>query len=105
MIGQANNVYIFPGVGLGAIVSRVPAVTDAMFLAAARALANAVGDDMLKHGALYPPITSVREVSRDVAAAVVRDAADSGLVDAPADIEAALNRAVWDPFYLPYRPA
>ena len=105
VIGQANNVFIFPGVGLGAIVSRSPAVTDAMFLAAARALAAAVGDDLLKRGALYPPITAVRDVSRGVAAAVVGEAADAGLVDRPADLDAALNRAVWDPFYLPYRPA
>jgi len=105
VIGQANNVFVFPGVGLGAIVSRVPAVTDAMFLAAARSLADSVGDDLLKQGALYPSITAVREVSRGVAAAVAREAADAGLVEPPADLEAALNRAAWDPFYLPYRPA
>ena len=105
VIGQANNVFVFPGVGLGAIVSRVPAVTDAMFLAAARALAHSVGDDRLKKGALYPPITRVREVSWSVAAGVIREAAATGLVDVPADLDAALNRAVWDPFYLPYRPA
>jgi malic enzyme len=105
VIGQANNVFVFPGVGLGAIVSRAPAITDGMFLAAARSLADAVGDDMLKRGALYPPITEVRRVSHGVAAAVVAEAADAGLIEPPADLDAALNRAVWDPFYLPYRPA
>jgi malate dehydrogenase (oxaloacetate-decarboxylating) len=105
IIGQANNVFIFPGVGLGAIVSRVPSVSDAMFLAAAKALAGSVSAQVLKQGALYPSITEVRDVAWEVAAAVIQEAADSGVTDSPADVFAALNRAVWEPFYLPYRPA
>ncbi len=104
-VGQANNVFIFPGVGLGVIVSKARKVTPAMFGAAAHALAALVDDEMLSQGALYPPITDVREVSRRVAHAVALQAVADGVADPMVDVEALISQAMWYPAYLPYRPS
>jgi len=101
-IGQANNVFIFPGVGLGAIVSRARLVTDGMFLAAARTLAGLVTQDRLAAGALYPRLADLRTVSRQIAVAVAREAIGSGVAATPPgqDIEAAVDSAMWTPAYI-----
>jgi malate dehydrogenase (oxaloacetate-decarboxylating) len=105
-IGQANNMFIFPGIGLGVIVSRARKVTQNMFLAAADALAGFISEEMLQQGALYPPITLAREVSHRVAHAVAAQAVAEGVAAAPCvDIEGTISRAMWYPAYLPYRPA
>jgi malic enzyme len=102
-IGQANNVYVFPGIGLGAIVSGARSVTDGMILAAARTLAAAVTDDRLATGALYPPVSALREVSRAVAISVAREAVTSGTAQAtPHALEADIDSAMWWPQYVPY---
>jgi malic enzyme len=98
-IGQANNVFVFPGVGLGAIVAEAATVTDRMFLLAGETLAAAVTDDRLATGALYPPVTALRDVSRAIAVAV---ALEAGTLDDP---EAAVDAAMWWPDYVPYLPA
>ena len=98
-IGQANNVFVFPGVGLGAIVSETPTITDAMFLAAAGELAATVDDGRLASGALYPPVAALRDVSWRIAVAVAREA------DTIDDPEAAVAAAMWWPDYVPYIPA
>jgi malic enzyme len=106
-IGQANNVFIFPGLGLGAIAAEARVITDAMFLRAARTLAAAVTDDRLAQGALYPPLGTLREVSRAIAIEVAREAVESGLAGvAPGtDLEALVDGAMWWPDYVPYVPA
>ncbi len=71
-VGQCNNVLVFPGVGLGAIAIGARTVTDEMFDAASRALADAVDEEDLAAGALYPPITELRSITRGVAEAVAR---------------------------------
>ena len=105
-IGQANNVFVFPGIGLGTIVSEASGVSDAMILAAARTLADAVGPERLARGALYPRVSALREVSRAVALAVAREAVRSGLSAADdASLEAEVDAAMWWPAYVPYRRA
>ncbi|MBA3876036.1 MAG: NAD-dependent malic enzyme [Anaerolinea sp.] len=104
-IGQANNVFIFPGVGLGAIVSEARGVTDAMFLAAAETLAGHVTPERLEGGALYPSVTTLREVSREIAIRVAAEALRAGLSPLPADTDVAtlVDAAMWWPDYAPYR--
>jgi len=104
-IGQGNNVFIFPGVGLATIVGRARKVTDGMFLAAAKALAACVSDDLLGMSCVYPRISEVREVSRHVAVAVARRAIEEGVAPPAEDLEERIDAAMWDPVYLPYRPA
>ncbi len=101
LVGQANNVFIFPGVGLGAIVSRASQVTDTMFLAAATTLAGLVPAERLAAGALYPPLGGLRGVSRAIAIAVVRQARADGVARMPAgqDAAAAVDAAMWSPHY------
>ena len=78
-----------------------------MFLVAAHELARLVSaDDRLQMGALYPPIAGLRTVARAIAVAVVREARDSGHGRAYSDeeIEAAVDRAMWWPDYVPFEP-
>ena len=76
---QGNNSYIFPGVGLGVIASGASRVTDEMFMAAAYELAAQVNEQDLRQGSLYPPLSSIREVSAHIAAATAAVAYQRGL--------------------------
>jgi len=101
---QGNNSYIFPGVGLGAIAVRARRITDSMFLAAARALAQQVTPQDLAQGSLYPPLASVREVSAHIATAVARVAFElghAGMAE-PADLLAYVRSCMYDPRYPRY---
>lgn len=102
-IAQANNAIIFPGLGLGAIVTRARVISDGMFLAAAQELAKM--SDAGTHGAaILPPVHDLREVSCRVAAAVGRQAGAEGLTRTDiADMDAAVTAAVWVPQYRPIR--
>jgi len=104
-IGQANNVFIFPGVGLGAIVSEASAVSDAMFLVAARTLASMVTEERLASGAIYPPISDLRAVSRAIAIAVMDEAIRAGRAGPGTGTDPAteIDAAMWWPAYVPYR--
>jgi len=106
VIGQANNAFVFPGLGLGTIVAEARTVTDAMVHVAARTLAGLVTDDRLALGALYPPVDALRAVSREIAIAVAREALDSGLagISHETDIPAEVDGAMWWPDYAPYEP-
>jgi len=101
--GQANNVFVFPGVGLGAIVAGARELTDAMFLAAARAVAAGVSAERLRQGALFPPVSALRAVSRAVALAVARETTSGTGRDE--ELVAAVDAAMWTPEYARYVPA
>ena len=105
-IGQANNALIFPGLGLGVIAARARRVTDAMLLAAARAVAELV--DISTPGApLLPQVADLRETSVAVAAAVARAAEAEGVASAKldADLGGQVRALIWEPRYRPIRPA
>ncbi len=101
---QGNNSYIFPGVGLGTIAVQASRVTDEMFLASARALAQQVTPQDLDQGSLYPPLRSVREVSVHIAAAVAEVAYAQGHagIQRPADLAAHMRDAMYVPAYPVY---
>jgi malic enzyme len=101
LVGQANNVFIFPGVGLATIASRATEVTDQMFLTAATTLAGLVSADRLRQGALYPQIADLRQISRAIAIAVALEVRDSGTsaLKPDDDVEAVVDAAMWTPGY------
>jgi malate dehydrogenase (oxaloacetate-decarboxylating) len=107
LIGQANNAFIFPGVGLGVIVSEAREVSDDLFLAAARALADHVPPERLAEGSLYPSQQDLRLVSKAIAIEVVKVARDLGIGRAIVDEEIpdAVEAAMWEPEYREYEPA
>jgi malate dehydrogenase (oxaloacetate-decarboxylating) len=104
-IGQGNNAFVFPGVGLGLWVGGVRRVTDAMFLDAAQALAHLVTPADLAQGAVYPEITRIRDCSHAVACAVIRRAVAEGHAskDILPGLEETVSRAMWFPRYRPVR--
>jgi malic enzyme len=101
VIGQCNNVFIFPGVGLGALISQASRVTDSMFLAAAQALAEFTCAQDLPDSALYPRLRDLRAVSRLVALTVARMARDEGFGRAlnDAELKTAIEEFCWFPDY------
>jgi malic enzyme len=104
-VGQANNAFIFPGVGLGVTVARARRVTDGMFLAAARALAKQTTEADLREGALFPELQRIRECSHAVACATIQQAVAEGHAEETLlrNVEQRVRRAMWFPEYLPIR--
>ena len=102
--GQGNNVYIFPGVGLGAIISGSRRITDEMFLAASHSLANQVSKYDLEQGCVYPPLSRIREVSAKIAFEVATIAFNQGLADRemPEDLMAEIRTYMFQPLYPHY---
>ncbi len=102
--GQANNSYIFPGVGLGVVASQTKTVTDEMFSVAARALSDQVTQDDLVLGRIFPPLSQIREVSLTIAADVAKIAFDCGLagIEKPDDTRGFIKSCMYDPTYQEY---
>lgn len=102
--GQANNAYVFPGIGLGVIASRSRRVTQEMFYEAARALAGSVGAEDLNKGRVFPSLDRVREVSAHIATAVASVGFREGLagIEEPEDILSWIRSQMYEPGYKPY---
>lgn len=104
-IGQGNNAYIFPGIGLAATVGSLRRITDGMFLVAAKALAAEATEADLAAGAVYPEVRRIRECSRSVACAAIRHGVESRLAESSIleNLETRVSQAMWVPEYLPMR--
>ncbi len=103
-IPQANNAYVFPGIGLGAIVSEARILPESAFLVAARRLADLATPEMTACGELFPPISDLRVVARELAIAVVAHlgALGVGRRYQTEAIVGAVAAAMWRPDYVPY---
>jgi malate dehydrogenase (oxaloacetate-decarboxylating)(NADP+) len=99
--GQANNAYVFAGVGLGVVASEARRVTDKMFERAARALASTVLESDLEVGRIFPMLNRIREVSSVIGAAVAEVAFDDGLagIARPTDLLGLVESTMWEPRY------
>jgi malate dehydrogenase (oxaloacetate-decarboxylating) len=104
-IGQCNNSFVFPGVGLGLTISRARRVSNGMFLEAAKALAGHVCAQDLADGAVYPELKTIRECSFSVACATIQRAVKEGHADPEIleNLEKTVEHAMWYPEYLPIR--
>jgi malate dehydrogenase (oxaloacetate-decarboxylating) len=99
-IGQGNNVFIFPGLGLGALLANSSVVTDEMVSAASLAAANSMTEQELADGMLFPEISRLRDVTKQVAHAVASKAIDDGYANATKDdVEDRLENQLWQPDY------
>ena len=98
---QANNLYIFPAVGMAIYATNAKRVTDEMFIEAAHAVADQVTSDQLKLGMLFPPQSSILEVEVQTAARVAKLVFDAGLarVDRPVNMEAFIRSQLYEPKY------
>lgn len=106
-IGQCNNVFVFPGIGLGATVVNARSLPDEAFSAAARAVHAFMGKTVDPGAAICPSLSRLRDVSRVVAVAVGRALVDAGAAPhmTPADVEDRVAASMWEPAYRSYRAA
>ncbi|MEO8442899.1 MAG: NAD-dependent malic enzyme [Betaproteobacteria bacterium] len=98
---QGNNSYIFPGIGLGAIMSKSQRITDEMFMGSAHTLASLTTESDLEQGSLYPALERVREVSAHIAAGLAKTAYQRRIASLaePEDLLAHANATMYDPYY------
>lgn len=98
--------YIFPGLGLGATLAGAKRVSDKMLYVAAEALANFVSAEDHKQGKVFPPLNQIRNVSKSVAIAVIKQAMEEGQasqlhgVDVN-DLDGFVQKKMYDPVYVP----
>jgi len=99
--GQGNNAYIFPGIGLGSVMSGASRISEDMFLVAAQKLASLVSEERLSEGAIYPPISDIRSVSLDIATVVAEKSVEQNLASLPEsiDLKQAIANYMYDPRY------
>ncbi|WOL05601.1 NAD-dependent malic enzyme 62 kDa isoform, mitochondrial [Canna indica] len=109
---QGNNMYLFPGIGLGTLLAGAREISDGMLQAAAECLAGYMKDEEVLNGIIYPSISSIRDITKEVAAAVVREAVAEDLAEGYRDMDprelqkltqeetlAYVKRNMWDPVY------
>jgi malate dehydrogenase (oxaloacetate-decarboxylating)(NADP+) len=104
--GQSNNAYVFPGFGLGLIMSGTIRVHDDMLLAASEALASQVTQENFENGLIYPPFTDIRKISAHIAAKVAEKSYELGLatrLPKPADLVKYAESCMYSPAYRSYR--
>ena len=99
--GQGNNAYVFPGIGLGAIICGARIIPDSFFLAAARTLAGLIEAKHISRGSLYPPLPDLRKISLAIAVSVAEKAYEAGLArnERPDDLKKAISDFMYDPSY------
>lgn len=99
--GQGNNMYIFPGLGLGAILSNATRVTEEMVFAASETLAQQVTQKETEDGMIYPSLDRIRQVSLNIAVAVINTAVKNGYGTMPdcKDLNDYVLENMYDPFY------
>ncbi|WP_309411160.1 NAD-dependent malic enzyme [Desulfobulbus sp.] len=99
--GQGNNIYIFPAIGMAVLATEATRVTQAMFIVAARAVAEQVTPESLAMGLIYPPQSQILDASLKTAAKIAEYAYDHGLarVARPNDIEAHIRALAYKPAY------
>jgi malate dehydrogenase (oxaloacetate-decarboxylating)(NADP+) len=99
--GQGNNAYIFPGIGLAALVTKAKYIRDDIFLLTARKLASIVSQEDIDRGSLYPPLRDIRSISLEIATAVAEKIYADGLARAkrPADLRETIRKYMYDPRY------
>jgi len=104
-VDQTNNAYVFPGIGLGVLAVRARRVTDGMFVAAAKVLAEISPAARDAHAPLLPPVAQLRDVAFSVAKAVAREARAEGQCEPFDDeeLDGLIACKMWDPVYRPYR--
>ncbi|KAJ4842965.1 hypothetical protein Tsubulata_020025 [Turnera subulata] len=113
-VNQANNMYLFPGIGLGTLLSGAHFITDGMLQAAAERLASYMKDEEVQNGILFPSIDSIRNITAEVGAAVLRAAVAEDLAEGHGDVGARelkhmsekdtveyVTRNMWFPVYSP----
>ena len=102
--GQGNNAYIFPGVGLGVVISRSHTVPDTLFLVAAEILSTMVTDENISSGQIYPPLSSIQDVSKNIAVAVAQQAERDGLMSSvlPDDLDQQIDKYIYRAVYTDY---
>jgi len=97
--GQGNNAYVFPGIGLGTIMSNATSIPDELFLVASRTLANLVSEQNIQDGALYPRLTEIRNISSNIANAVAEKVYELGISKSkkPANLKQVIADSMYDP--------
>ncbi|EFJ19450.1 hypothetical protein SELMODRAFT_110809 [Selaginella moellendorffii] len=113
-VNQGNNMYLFPGIGLGTLLCGARTVTDRMLSSAAARLASYMGEEDVNNGKIYPPISSIRDISKEVAVAVLRAAVEEDIVEGYRDLSARelqhmsedqireyVDQYMWSPQYSP----
>ena len=108
-VGQGNNAFIFPGLGLAAVLGECGRISDAMVLESAYALADYIAENCLEAGLIYPPVKDLKKISVRVATRVLAKALEEGVSHRPelkgTDLESFITEHLWQPKYLPFKYA